>query len=62
MAYGRYTICRDDPKIMAATLKVHKRHARNVCVRLVNGLYERYQALLSASMGNRTVNFVGKHR
>ena len=27
----------------------------NVCVRLVNDLHEPYQALSSASMGNRTV-------
>ena len=68
LSYGNhgvlpYAICRDDPeKKMATTLKVHKWHARNVCVRLVNGLHEPYQALSSASMGNRTVNFAGKHR
>ena len=33
----------------------------NVCIRLVNGLHEPYQALSSASMGNMTVNFAGKH-
>ena len=32
------------------------------CVRLINGLHEAYQALSSASMGNKTVNFAGKHR
>ena len=31
-------------------------------VRLVKGLYEPYQALPSASMSNRTVNFAGEHR
>ena len=31
---------------------MHKWHAQNVCVRLVNGLYEPYQALLGASMAN----------
>ena len=35
---------------MAATLKVHKLHTQNVCVRLVNGLHEPYHTLLSASM------------
>ena len=40
------------PKKMVATLKVHKWHTRNVCIRLVNGLHDPYQALLSASMGS----------
>ena len=56
-----FAICKDDPEKTAATLKVHKCYARNVCVRLVNGLYEPYQALLNASMANKTVNFAGKH-
>ena len=42
---------------MAATLKVHKWHAWNVCIRLVEGLHEPYQILLSAFMDNGTVNF-----
>ena len=37
-------------KKMVATLKVHKWHTWNVCVRLVEVLHEPYQALLSASM------------
>ena len=47
---------------MAATLKVHKSHAWNVCVRLVKGLHEPYPALPCASMDNGTVNFAGEHR
>ena len=47
---------------MAATLKVHKWHARNVYVKLVKSLYEPYQALPSASMSSGTVNFAGEHR
>ena len=43
----------------AATLKVHKWHAQNVYSRLVKGLCEPYQSLLSAFMSNRTVNFAG---
>ena len=49
-------------KKMAATLKVHKWHARNVSVRLVKGLHEPYQALPSASMGNGTIYFAGEYR
>ena len=49
------------PQKMAATLKVHKCHARNICVRLVNSLYEPSQALSSASIANKTINFAGKH-
>ena len=52
-----YAICRDGSGKMAATLKVRKWHAQNVCVRLVKGLHEPYQALPSASMGNGTINF-----
>ena len=48
-------------KKTAATLKVHKWHTWNVCVRLVKGLYEPYQSSSSASISNRTVNFSGKH-
>ena len=40
---------------MAATLKVHKCHTRNVCVRLVKGLHEPYQALPSASRETGTL-------
>ena len=45
--------------IATATLKVHKWHVWNVCVRLVNGLHEPYQALPSASMGNGDITFAG---
>ena len=41
------------PKKMAATMKVHKWHGRNV--------YEPYQALSSASMSNGTVNSAGEY-
>ena len=41
---------------MAATLKVHKRDTQNVYVKLVKALHELFQALLSASMSNWTVN------
>ena len=62
MAYGSTPYVGMTPKKMAATLEVHKCHTRNVYVRLVKGLYEPYQALPSASMSNRTVNFAGEHR
>ena len=56
-------IRRDNPEIkMAATIKVHKWHARNVYARLVKGLYKPYPALPSASMSNGTANFAGEHR
>ena len=61
IAYGSTPYVGMTPNKMAATLKVHKWHARNVCIRLVNGLYEPYQALSSASMANKTINFAGKH-
>ena len=35
---------------------------RNVCIRLVKGLYEPYQALSSASMGNGSITFGGEYR
>ena len=62
MAYGSTPYVGMTPKKMVATLKVHKWHARNVCVRLVNGLYEPYQELSGASMANKTVNFAEKYR
>ena len=52
-----YTLCRDDPPKNGS----HIEHARNVCVRSVNGLHEPYQALSNGSMGNTTINFAGKH-
>ena len=61
MAYGSTPYVGMTPQKMAATIKVYKWHAQNVTVRLVNGLHEPYQAVLSTSMGNRTVNFGGKH-
>ena len=33
-------------KKLVATLKVHKWHVRNVCVKLVKGLHESYQAFI----------------
>ena len=62
MVQNIYSICRNDPQKMAATLNVHKWHAQNVSTRLVKDLHEPYQALLSASMSNKTDNFTGKHR
>ena len=61
MAYGSTPYVGMTPKKIVAALKMYKWHTRNVCVRLVNGLQERYQALSSASMGNSTINFAGKH-
>ena len=62
MAYGSTPSVGMALKKMAATLKVHKWHARNVTIRLVKGLHEPYQALLNASMGNGTINFAGEYR
>jgi len=62
MAYSSTPYVGMAPKQMAATLKVHKWHARNVSVRLVKGLHEPYQALPSPSMGNGTINFAGEYR
>ena len=62
MAYGSTPYVGMTPKKNGGHIEVHKWHARNVCVRLVNGLYEPYQALSSASMANKTVNFAGKYR
>ena len=47
--------CKDAPeqKKMAATVKVYKWHDWNVCVGLVKGLHELYQALPGAPMGIR---------
>ena len=45
-------------KKLAATLKVRKKHTRKVCIRLVKGLCEPYQSLLSASMSNGTVTLL----
>ena len=61
LVYGSTQYVGMTPQKMAATLKVHKRHDRNVCVKLVNSLCEPYQSLSSASMSNRTVNFAGKY-
>ena len=61
MAYGSTPHVGLTPKKMAAALKVHKWHARNVSVRLVNSLHEPYQALPSASIGNGNITFAGKH-
>ena len=61
MVYGSTPYVGMTLKKMVATIKVHKSHTRNVCVRLVKGLYDPYQALPSASMSNWTVNFAGEH-
>ena len=60
-AYSNTLYVRMTPGKMEATLRVHRWHTRNVCVRLVNSLHKPYQALSSASMGNRAVNSAGKH-
>ena len=62
MAYDSMPYVGMTPKETAATLKVYRWHAWNDCIRLVNGLHEPYQALSSASMGNRIVNFAGEYR
>ena len=62
MAYGSTPYVGMAPKKMAATLKVHKWHARNVDVRLIKGFHEHYRALSSASMSNGTVRCAGEHR
>ena len=61
MVYGSTPYVGMAPKKMAATLKVHKWHTRNVSVRLVKDLHEPYQVLPSASMGNGTINFAGEY-
>ena len=45
MAYSSTPYVGMTLKKMAATLKVHKWHTRNVCVRLVKGLHEPYRML-----------------
>ena len=52
MAYGSTPYVGMTLKKIPSTLKVHKRHAQNVYLRLVKSLHEQYQAL-SASMSNR---------
>ena len=42
-------------KKVAATLKVHKWHTRNGCVRLIKSLHVPYQALSSVSISNWTL-------
>ena len=61
MAYGSTPYIGMTPKKSGSHIKSYKWHARNVCIRSVNGLHEPYQALSSSSMGNRTINFAGKH-
>ena len=62
MAYGSTPYVGMTPKKNGSRIESHKWHARNVCVRSVNGLHEPYQALSSGSMGNRSIKFGGKHR
>ena len=57
MAYGSTPYVGMPWKKIVATLKVHKWHTRNICVRLVKGLYKPYQALPSVSMGNGNITF-----
>ena len=62
MAYGStpyvgMTLKKNDGHIESC-----KWHARNICVRSVNVLHEPHQALSSGSMGDKTINFAGKHR
>ena len=42
-------------------IKTAQRHTRNVCVRLIKGLNEPYQALPSASVGNGNITFAGEY-
>ena len=51
MAYGSMPYVGMTPKEKEATLKVHKRHAQNVCYS-----QRPHQVLSSASMSNKTVN------
>ena len=53
-----YAICRDDSKKNGGYIKSPKWHARNVYVRLVQGLNEPDQ---SAFMSNGTINFTGQN-
>ena len=62
MAYGSTPYVGMTPKKNGGHIESHKWHAQKVCDRSVNGLHEPYQALSSSSMGNRTINFAGKHR
>ena len=55
MAYGSTPYVGRASKKIVAILKVYKWHAWNVCIRLVKGLHEPYQALPSAYMGNGTI-------
>ena len=62
MAYGSTPYVEMAPKKNGSHIKVHKWQAWNVCVRLVKGLHEPYQALPSASMGNGYITFAGEYR
>ena len=62
MAYGSTPYVGMTPIKLVATLRVYKWHAWNVYVRLVKGLHGPYQAISSASMSNRTINFAGQYR
>ena len=61
MAYGSTPYVLDDPGKNGGHIKSAQMTHSNVCVRLINSLYEPYQSLLSTSMSNRTVNLTGKH-
>ena len=62
MVYSRPYIGMAPRKKGGHIKRVEMTYAQNVCVRLVKGLYEPYQAFFSAFMSNRTVKFAGKYR
>ena len=62
MAYGSTPYVGMTPKKNGRHIKSAQKHARNIFVRLVKGLYEPYQALSSVFMSKKTVKFAGKYR
>ena len=61
MAYGSTPYIGMAPKKNGGHIKSAQMTRSNVCIKLVNGLHEPYQALSSASMGIRTANFTGEY-
>ena len=62
MAYGSTPYVGMASKKNGGHIKSAQMTRSKCLVGLVKGLYEPYQALPSASMGDRTVNFAGEHR
>ena len=61
MVYGNTPYVEMAPQKMVVTLKVHKWHTWNICIRVGRDFYEPYLPLPSASMGNGTYNFSGEY-